>query len=441
MCEASPVSGDEPARSGPAPGTLSLRRALAWTTVSLTASAVLQVAFYRDGGHEALGDVPGRFLAWDLHAGAFPYLDRVVEYPVVIGYLSYALSVATGSATAFFLASSVIAAVLAFAMTSLLRVPAGPRLWRWVVGPPLVLFAFHNWDLLAMTPALLAVYAYSVRADRTAGAALAFGAWTKVFPGLLLVPLAVMRWTEGDRRGALRLIGWTALVTVVLNAPIALSDPAGWWVPARFQGARAATWGSLWSWAIRLPGVAGFVDRDPVGLANTLSAAALVAAILTITVLAVRRHLGPVAVAAAVTAAFLLTNKVYSPNYDLWIVPFFVLLPLTRRHWWTFCAADVAVFVLVYGWFHGFWSRTAVGHVLWLPVMVRAGALAWLIVVSMRPGVHDDAEARVRTWAAERLVALRRGRRSTGSGSRPAAADPTPEPAPSVGGGRDVSGV
>ena len=51
------------------------------------------------------------------------------------------------------------------------------------------------------------------------------------------------------------------------------------------------------------------------------------------------------------SSLFLLSNKVYSPQYGLWLLPWFALaLP----HLWTFLAfslADVAVFVTRFSWF------------------------------------------------------------------------------------------
>ena len=245
--------------AAPVPGGV----AIGWTFVALAGAALLQLAVYRNGGREALADVPGRFLAWRLGGHAFPYLDRGVEYPVVIGYLAYAIASVTGTATRFFVANGVIDVGLAVAMTCLLRVRGGARIWRWIAAPPLVLFAFHNWDLVVLVPAIIGLYAYMEHNDRVAGVSLAFGASTKLFPGLFLVPLAVRRWCAGDRRGATRLVAWAAGVLVVLNAPVLLLSRSGWWYPAAFQGRRRATWGTVWFWLFRLPGASHFTHHDP----------------------------------------------------------------------------------------------------------------------------------------------------------------------------------
>jgi hypothetical protein len=349
--------------------------------VALSAAALLQYAFYSKGGHETLADVPGRFIFWRLGWHSFPYLDRGVEYPVVVGYLSWILASLTGSTARFFLANGVIDVFLAVAMTCMLRERGGRRIWRWIAAPALVLFAFHNWDLLALVPTIIGLYAFARRDDRLAGASLAFGASTKVLPGACLVPLAVQRWCQGDRRGAMRMLAWAAGVLVVLNGPMLVLDGHGWWYPARFQGDRSATWGTLWFWLFRLP--PHFVDVYAVGPANVLAALALLAAVVGISVLAVRRNLDPIAIGAATIGAFLLANKVYSPNYDIWLVPFFVLLPLTRRHWLAYCVGSTGVYLLVYGYFRDFWGVHTVEHWLWPLVLLRAGAILLLIVVAL----------------------------------------------------------
>ncbi len=110
-----------------------------------------------------------------------------------------------------------------------------------------------------------------------------------------------------------------------------------------------------------------------------------------------RARLGVVAIAAAGVAIFLLTAKVYSPTYDLWLVPFFVLLPISRRLWLSFCAIDLGIFIAVYGHFHGLDSWLAVRVLLPVLVFARAAVLVRLLVIATRtqrgPEVRRSAPA------------------------------------------------
>ena len=372
---------------------ISRRTAFQLTALTLMASAALQLAVYRHGGHTALGDIPGRYFAWHLGPNALPYLDRRVEYPVVIGVVGYLTALIGRTATSFFALTAAMSAGLAFLMTRLLFAHSPTRVIRWAIGLPVLLYAFHNWDLFAMVPAVLGILAYERGEDVNAGAWLGLGLSTKIFPGLILAPLVVRRWFDGDRRGAVRMAASGVAVTVVLNAPVALAAWKGWSYPAKFQGARHATWGSLVSWVTSPPwGVTRVVEfSDPAKVANTIAFGLLAVGLIAISVIAVRRRLDAAAIGAAVVAVFMLSNKVYSPNYDVWLVPFFVLVPFSRRQWVTFCAADLAMYVVVFGRFHGLVESSVTGNLVPVIVVVRAVVIGSMIVTALggwKPGAR-----------------------------------------------------
>jgi hypothetical protein len=173
-------------------------------------------------------------------------------------------------------------------------------------------------------------------------------------------------------------------VFAAVNLPILAANPSGWWWPSAFQGRRNATWGSAWFYLFRLADVPvhGAAGAQ---LANRVAVVVLVGALGWLIVVTMRHQLAPFAAAAAAVAIFVLSNKVYSPTYDLWLVVFFVLLPLSRRLWVTFCAVDLAVFITVYGSFHGLHSAQFVRTVLPVLVAVRTAVLLIIVLRSIRP--------------------------------------------------------
>ena len=80
------------------------------------------------------------------------------------------------------------------------------------------------------------------------------GGFVKLFPLFVVPPLAVLRWVHGDRRGARRLVLSGAATFGILNLPVLLASPRGWWYPIDFQSRRQATWGTLWHYAFRMVG-------------------------------------------------------------------------------------------------------------------------------------------------------------------------------------------
>ena len=244
------------------------------------------------------------------------------------------------------------------------------------------------WDVFAIGALLAGLLAFERGRDGVAGTAFGAGAAIKLFPGVVVLPLVALRWARGDRRGGLRFAGWSAATVLVFNLPFLVANPSGWWWPFHFQGDRNATWGSAWFYILRNAG-APVHGLSGARFANVVSFIALAAALAWLVVVTVRRRLPPFAVVAAAVTLFLLCNKVYSPTYDVWLVVFFVLLPLSRRLWITFCLVDVGVYITVYGHFHTIMSTQFV-HIV-LPVLVTLRSLVLFVIVRDVTRTPSDA--------------------------------------------------
>jgi uncharacterized membrane protein len=302
------------------------------------------------------------------------------------GALLYLASVVASGSLGVLAVTGAAAAGLCVMLTVAFERRFGARAWRWAIGAPVFLYAFQNWDVFAVAAMVAAIWAYERRRDRLSGSMIAVGAAVKLFPAVLLPPFVALRWARGDRRGALRITAWAAGVFAALNLPILVAHPSGWWWTYAFQSRRQATWGTAWFYVFRV------FDLPVNGLegarfANAVALLALGAGMTWLTVRARRASVGPEALAAAAVAIFLVSNKVYSPTYDLWLVPFFVLLPLSRRMWVAFCATDLTVFITVYGYFHGFGSISEVRVVLPVVVLARTVILLRLMSRAMRQRV------------------------------------------------------
>ena len=343
----------------------------------------VQLAFFGNGGHSTLSDLPRVFLHRGVGPGALPYVQRVLEYPVGSGILLYLASLIAPSPLGVFAVTGLVATSLCVAITVVLERRFGARAWRWALGTPLLFFAFQNWDVFAIAAMLAGLFAFERNRDRLAGAALGLGAAVKLFPAILLPPLVAIRWSHGDRRGGCRLVLGGIATFAVLNIPFAVANPAGWWWTFAFQSRRGATWGSAWFWAYDAVGapVRGTAGAQ---LANLVSLAALAVGLAWLIVVTVRRDLEVMAVAAAGVAIFVLANKVYSPTYDVWLLAFFVVIPFRRRLWIGFCGVDLAVYLVVYGYFHAVDSRSFASTVLPVLVIARTIILVRVIVVATR---------------------------------------------------------
>jgi hypothetical protein len=362
--------------------TFPTRMVLATGGVLLAAYAI-QLVVFRADVHTALSDLPRVFLHRDIGPGAPPYVDRVLEYPVGSGILLYLAALVDPTPLGVLTVTALGAAVVCVVITVVLAHRCGARAWRWALATPLLLFAFQNWDVFAVGALLAGLFAYERRRDGLAGACFALGAAVKLFPAVVVPPLVVRRWVGGDRRGALRLAGSTLGVLALVNLPFIVANERGWWWSFSFQSEREATWGTAWFWLYRVAGVPvhGATGAE---IANVVSLLVLLGGVGWLTWWAARSPIDPMAVGAAAVALFLLSDKVYSPTYDVWLVAFFVLLPLTRRHWLVFCAVDLLVCLTVYGYFHHLDSGAFVREVLpWL-VLARTVVLGAVVVAATR---------------------------------------------------------
>ncbi|MET0133830.1 MAG: glycosyltransferase 87 family protein, partial [Kibdelosporangium sp.] len=201
-----------------------------------------------------------------------------------------------------------------------------------VAASPLVLVhAFTNFDTLATAAAAAGVLAWSRKKLVLAGVLLGLGVAAKLYPLFLLFALFVLCL----RAGKLREWQTTALATLVtwaaINLPIALAYPAGWWEFFRRNTIRPADIDSIYSVVSGFSGWSGFDGtlgplETPTAL-NAVTAALFVVCCAAVAWIGLSAPVRPrfTQLAFLLVAAFLLINKVWSPQYSLWLVPLAVL--------------------------------------------------------------------------------------------------------------------
>jgi uncharacterized membrane protein len=160
-----------------------------------------------------------------------------------------------------------------------------------------------------------------------------------------------------DVSGALRVVAVAALTAALVNLPFAVLGYRGWWASFAFQGLRKVdiTTNSIWFWGFRPasnPSNESFqnvVDWLSPTLVFTSFAVALAVGWWRYR----RDGVYPwICVSAAMLAGFLLLHKVHSPQYTLWLVPFFVLLRMPWSFVALYGAADIAMGIGIFRWFY-----------------------------------------------------------------------------------------
>jgi uncharacterized membrane protein len=291
-------------------------------------------------------DIYALYYSEELNTDKIPYRDHAVEYPVVMGAVMEVAARAADLAPQqyrsqwFFTINAGIlggAAILLAAATVKL---AGRRPWDaalFAFSPLLLFHIYTNWDLLAAAFTGFAMLAWARGRPLTCGVLIGLGVATKLYPLALLGALLLLclrskklhEWSVVLFGGA---VSWS-----VVNLPIIILYRKNWetfWV---LNQTRAADWDSLWFQLDKvLPthvgadGVARTVLASSTGASdalNELVAGCLIVGIglIALLVLRARRRPRVPQVLFLILTVFLLTNKVFSPQYALWYLPVVVL--------------------------------------------------------------------------------------------------------------------
>ena len=314
-----------------------------------------------------------------LDEAEFPYLEGENEYPVLTGLAMWVAALPAQSYAAFFNWTAVLLTGAALATAWFLYRMVGTRaLLFFALAPTLAVYGLVNWDLVAVALATAATLAHLRGRDPLAGILLGLGAAAKLYPALLVIPFALARLRQDRTRDAGRLAGTAALTWAAVNLPFAVLAFDRWSEFFRFNGARSADWDSVWFF---LPHHLGFTWNVPV--LNALTVVAFAAAVFAIwKMVAARPGFQAWTLGFPILVVFLLTSKVYSPQYGLWLLPWFALTFPDIRLFAAFQAADLAVFVTRFEFFARY-QGVGVGLPFWafeLAVIVRFAILAACIV-------------------------------------------------------------
>ncbi|WP_030017083.1 glycosyltransferase family 87 protein [Streptomyces monomycini] len=298
--------------------------------------------------HACYSDIPHLYAGRGFADGLIPYFDRLpgemeyLEYPVLTGVFMEAASWLTphgGSMQEREQIYWLVNAGLLMACAAVLAVCVARthrrRPWDGLLvalAPALALTATINWDLLAVALTAVGMLMWSRSRALAAGVFIGLATAAKLYPVLLLGPLLVLCWRAGQWRTYGKAVAGAAAAWLVVNVPVMITHDgsgfhlrAGWAKFYTFSQERPIDFGSIWLLISQRTG-------NPLEDANTYATVLMIlgcGALALLTFYAPRRPRFA-QLAFLVVALFILTNKVYSPQYVLWLIP---LAALARPRW------------------------------------------------------------------------------------------------------------
>jgi uncharacterized membrane protein len=423
------VGGPLGSRAGRHPWWTPVRVVLALTALCFALGMVQKAPCFQDSWqdgsarytHMCYSDLPYLY-SWP-YTGDEQVRGRyeVMEYPVGIAYFAWATAWATHWASGspeiepryavpadslfaqedvarevrLFVALSAIGFALAALLSAWFLAGVNPRRpWDaalFALSPVLALNALINWDLLAVVLVAGALWAWARDRPVATGVLIGLGTATKLFPLLLLGGLLVI--CVRDRR--LRDFGVAACSAaaawVLANLPAYVTGSEQWRVFWQFNADRGADLGSIW--LVLTESLEISVDAGTVNLGSWLFLGAWCLGVL---VLGLKAPQTPrlAQLAFLVVAGLLLVNKVYSPQYVLWLLPLAVLARPRWRDQLIWQAGEIFYFASVWWYLGGDLDSAGGGDAgfYWLAIVVRILAELYLVIIVARDVARPELD-------------------------------------------------
>lgn len=313
-------------------------------------------------------------------APGFPYIDKLMEYPVLTGLFIQAMEIFGKTRAGYYILSAAILIILGVAATYFLsRITDENKrkqlLMYWVFAPSMLMFFVFNWDIITLLFVILAFYCISKNRNYSASFFLALGFASKFYPIIYLAPLLIK---QKSAKEWAKIIGVFLVATLAVNAYFMLANFDGWSYFFTSNSVRNSNPDSIWT-------LARFAFGEiPIPKINTISfflfGGSFAWALWRF------RRASIIALCCIATVLFLLFNKVFSPQYVLWLLPFFVLLPFNKIKSWfyTLELSNLAAFFAILPWFFtgdiNYFYMSApfvlIRHIALIFILTRALALA-----------------------------------------------------------------
>jgi uncharacterized membrane protein len=371
-------------------------------------------------------DVLALYYAEGLNEGQVPYADHPVEYPVLTGALMGVLGlpvhnlhqkgIVDNEGQTFYDLNAIVLGAFGIAAVAAIIAVRRRRPWDaalFALAPALFVSATVNWDLFTVGLAAIAMTYWAKRKPVLAGLFLGLATAAKFYPVLILGALLVLSLRTGKWREFFVTLGTGVATWLVINVPIAWLYWDSWVKFWDFNQQRGIDWGTLWYIGAHFPrgsGQYGFpffqnLDLDPQhATLNILYLGLFLICCVGILILGLTAKKEPrlAQLAFLIVAAFLITGKVWSQQYVLWLLP---LAILARPKWGAFLAwqvAEVLYFVSFYGELMGASGRQVFPEGVFVTAsLLRLVTLCVLVGFVIRDIRHPEEDVVRQTYEGE----------------------------------------
>jgi len=291
--------------------------------------------------HACYSDIPALYGERALDKGVWAYSSGKdsIEYPVIQGTIMWITAkVIPHGINNYFYGSALLLALL-FIFISLITFKIRPEFgYLLPLAPAAVASLYINWDLWAIATMLLAIYWFDRKAEVASAIALGISISTKFLPVFLLLPIAIIFFRQERVKKFATYFAITIATFAVINLPVALTTPTGWWRFYDLNLNRGSDWGSVW-YALANLGI-------DLTHQNYLSVLCLLIGLTSLIIFLLQLRKTPTLahIAIFVMVIVMAVSKVYSPQYVLWLTPLAIIALIDKRElviFWSWQGAEL----------------------------------------------------------------------------------------------------
>ncbi len=267
------------------------------------------------------------------------YPFETLEYPFLMGFVFYAIYLASGGSFTLFVTifqfmnvlfqTGIAGLIYLFVARFQPSKPALAMGLLYTATPATLYFTMSRYDPIPTFFALLSVYLFVSKRQRLAFAFIGLGMLTKIYPALLgLVYLKYGLLNRQPRRYYLELVAFPTIVVFAGVVPLVLTNPSGFLALIVFLGGFGWNWESIY----------GPIDQFLRPIVPQLAyiyvhqewmRIIFVFACLSVLLLDIKTDRKVVLGAAYAITAWMETQWFFSPQYFVWIAPFMLVIAPT----------------------------------------------------------------------------------------------------------------
>lgn len=256
-------------------------------------------------------------------------LIKPVEYPFMTGLIMWLLSYITpltgNSDGNFFIVNALFISLLFIASYFILNKIKTKSFTLLAASPALALSLFINWDMWVVFTLLLAVYFYDANKINRSSLFLAMSISFKFFPIAILPIVLILGLKTNQLKMALQYVTKVIMFFTLINLPAAIYNFDGWFYFYKFSSERSFGLGSIWE--ILDFGGSDFEPNNAIYMVCTFGLFVLI----SYYIFKFETRLKLSELGYFFIFAFVLFNKIYSPQYVIWLSFLAVLTIQTTR--------------------------------------------------------------------------------------------------------------